>query len=62
MARRAEVQGKRRRQDAEIFELFLKPRWGVDTDPVYLDLQSGLMEFLGLEASFPPDSIPEPKR
>jgi len=62
MVRRGEVQGKRRRPDAEIFELFLKPRWGVDTDPTYLELQSGLMAFLGLDARFPPDSIPEPKR
>jgi hypothetical protein len=62
MLRRAEVQGRRRRLDAEIFELFLKPRWGVDTDPVYLHLQSGLMDLLGLETAFPPDSIPDPNR
>jgi GT2 family glycosyltransferase len=62
MARRAEVQGKRLRADAEIFDLFLKPRWVVDTDPVYLELQEGLLDLLGLETMLTPDAIPEPKR
>jgi hypothetical protein len=62
MARRAEVQGNRRRMDAEIFELFLKPRWSIEPDEGSVELQKGLMEMMGLDRLFPPDSIPDPKR
>ena len=62
MARRAEVQGRRRRLDAEILPLFLKARWEVDTDGGYRELHHGLLGFLGLERELPPDSIPEPNR
>jgi hypothetical protein len=62
MAKRAEVQRKRRREDAEIFELFLKPRWCIETDETYRVLSRGLWELAGLDQVFPADSIPEPRK
>ncbi len=51
-ARRAEVQALRRRPDAEIFRLFLKPLWCIEGEPAYRELQDGLVDFLGLDALF----------
>jgi len=61
MERRAEVQSRRRRRDAEIFELFLKPSWCIEPNASFRELQEGLMKFAGLDRLFPPDSIPAPK-
>jgi hypothetical protein len=61
MSRRAEVQGRRRRMDDEILQLLLKPRWCIEPNEPHRELQRGLMELAGLDAVFPPDSIPEPK-
>lgn len=62
MAKRAAVQDKRRREDAEIFRLFLKPRWCIETDETYQTLSKRLCELLRLDDVFPPDSIPEPRK
>jgi len=62
MKRRAEVQAKRRRKDEEIFPLFLKPRWCIETDETYQTLSKRLCELLRLDEVFPPDSIPEPRK
>jgi hypothetical protein len=61
MKRRAEVQKKRKRSDAEIFELFLKPHWCIEEEGGYRELQRGLTHFLALDRLFPPDSMPNPK-
>ena len=58
--RRAEVQAMRRRPDAEIFGLFLRPSWCTEPNDSFCELQSGLMRFAGLDRLFPPDSIPAP--
>ena len=50
--RRAEVQAGRRRPDAEIFELFLKPFWCVENDPGYVELQESLVKHVGLDELF----------
>ena len=51
-ARRAEVQGKRRRSDEEILRLFLHPMWCIDQESGYRDLHTGLAKFAGLEELF----------
>lgn len=61
MERRRTVQTKRRRADAEIFRLFLKPRWCIEGEKGYAELQRGMSAFFGLDATFPPDSLPDPK-
>ena len=62
--RRAEVQEKREREDAEIFQLFLKPFWSIESEGPYQNLQEGLTSFLGIDQMF--DGLvaagPEPKR
>ncbi len=60
MNRRAQVQRKRRRADAEIFGLFLKPHWCIENERGYRELHKGLTGFLKLDRLFPPDSIPDP--
>ena len=60
MERRAEVQARRRRSDAELFELFLKPFWCTEPNESFCELQSHLVRFAGLDRLFPPDSIPAP--
>ena len=60
-ARRAEVQRKRRRPDAEIFELFLKPHWCIEGERGYRELQRGLTAFADLDRILPADTLPEPK-
>jgi len=62
MAKRKEVQSKRKRPDAEIFRLFLKPRWCIETDESYRMLSRNLFELLHLDDVFPPDSIGEPRK
>ena len=52
MERRALVQGARRRPDAEILPLFIKPLWCVEEEPAYRALHEGLARFLGIEAMF----------
>jgi GT2 family glycosyltransferase len=60
MKRRAEVQKKRKRSDAEIFELFLKPHWCIEGEGGYVELQRGLTRFMQLDELFPPDVAPDP--
>jgi len=52
MSRRREVQSRRKRTDAEIFKLFLRPLWCVEDDPAYKTLQAGATEFLGIDELF----------
>ena len=51
-ARRAEVQGKRRRSDEEILRLFLDPMWCIEQESGYRDLHTGLTKFAGLDELF----------
>jgi GT2 family glycosyltransferase len=60
MDRRAEVQSKRSRPDAEIFELFLKPFWCTEPNDSFCELQTQLVRFAGLDRLLPPDSIAAP--
>ncbi|HIG10885.1 MAG: glycosyltransferase family 2 protein [bacterium] len=64
--RRAEVQEKRKREDAEIFRLFLAPKWCIEEEPGYRELQSGLTSLLGLDKLFQdltePGSVPPRSR
>jgi GT2 family glycosyltransferase len=62
MKRREEVQKKRRRSDAEIFELFLKPHWCIEDEKGYRELHAGLTRFEGLDRLFPADVLPDPKK
>jgi GT2 family glycosyltransferase len=50
--RRAEVQGRRRRSDEEIFRLFHKPMWCIEDDPAYRELHEGAAERFGVTAMF----------
>ncbi len=61
MARRAAVQSRRKRTDAEIFRLFLKPHWCIEGEQGYVELQRGMGAFFGLDRALPPDSMPDPK-
>jgi len=61
MARRGTVQKKRRRADAEIFRLFLKPRWCIEGETGYAELQKGMSTFFGIDSTFPPDTLPDPR-
>ena len=60
-ARRAEVQRQRRRSDAEIFGLFLKPNWCIEGEQGYRELQRGMTQYMGLDRFLPTDSLPDPK-
>lgn len=60
-ARRAEVQKKRRRSDADIFALFLKPHWCIEGERGYRELQHGMTVYLGLDRFLPADSLSDPK-
>ncbi|MFT7486690.1 MAG: GT2 family glycosyltransferase [Candidatus Paceibacteria bacterium] len=46
------VQSKRRRPDAEIFKLFLRPMWCIEEDPSYKSLQHGLCELFEIDELF----------
>lgn len=50
--RRAQVQQLRRRPDAEIFRLFLRPLWSVEQDAPTLEMLAGMSEFFGLTKLF----------
>jgi len=50
--RRAEVQKRRRRADAEIFELFLRPFWCVEGEPGYVRLQDTLIDHFRIDELF----------
>jgi GT2 family glycosyltransferase len=52
MRRRAEVQQARRREDTEIFHLFLRPLWCIEEDPQYRALFHGATEFFGITDMF----------
>jgi GT2 family glycosyltransferase len=52
LARRAEVQGRRRRSDEEIFRLFLRPLWCIEPEPQYKELHDGLVDFFGIGRLF----------
>ena len=58
-ARRAEVQRRRRRPDAEIFRLFHRPLWCIEDDPGYGELQRGMVRMYGIDRMF---EGPEPPR
>jgi len=60
MERRSQVQARRERPDAEIFQLFLKPLWCVEDEPAYVGLQRGLVRTMGLDSMFRDLSIPGP--
>jgi hypothetical protein len=62
MKRRAEVQSRRRRSDAEIFRLFLKPHWCIEGERGYEELQRGLTDFYGLDELFGPDRLPKARK
>ena len=50
--RRAEVQARRRRSDAEIFQLFHKPLWCVEDEAKYQELHYGAADFFGVTDLF----------
>ncbi len=52
MQRRAEVQSRRRRPDAEVLELFGDPLWCVEDERTYDELHRGLVSFLGIDRLF----------
>lgn len=62
LERRQAVQERRRRSDAEIFELFLKPHWCIEEEAGYEALQSGLTRLFDLANLFPADRLRDPKR
>jgi hypothetical protein len=55
------VQGKRKRSDAEIFGLFLKPNWCIEGERGYRELQSGLSTWFGLDKILPADTLHDPR-
>lgn len=60
--RRAAVQARRHRSDAEIFALFLKPHWCIEGEKGYMELQQGLSELYDLNALFGGDRLPEARK
>ncbi len=52
MRRRAEVQSRRKRSDAEIFRLFLRPLWCIEKDPQYNQLFAGASALFGVDELF----------
>jgi hypothetical protein len=52
MRRRAEVQSRRKRPDAEIFRLFLRPMWCIERDAAYRELHEGVTSFTGVRELF----------
>jgi GT2 family glycosyltransferase len=59
--RRSEVQSSRKRSDAEIFRLFLKPFWSVEKNDHYRGLQRSIEDFLGLDRIFAGKTAPGPE-
>ena len=49
------MQARRKRSDAEIFRLFLRPHWCIEGERGYEELQRGLTQFYGLGELFGPD-------
>jgi hypothetical protein len=60
MERRECVQSRRRRPDAHIVDLFLKPHWIIAGDPAYAALQEGLTELFALDHVFAGRTDDEP--
>lgn len=60
-SRRAAVQSKRKRSDAEIFRLFLKPHWCIEGEKGYRELHQGMERLFGLDRLFPADVLRDPK-
>ncbi|MFT5081449.1 MAG: GT2 family glycosyltransferase [Bacteroidia bacterium] len=52
MARRESIQSRRKRTDAEIFQLFSRPLWCIEGDPAYRELHEGMVRFFGLDQVF----------
>jgi cellulose synthase/poly-beta-1,6-N-acetylglucosamine synthase-like glycosyltransferase len=50
--RRAEVQSHRKRADADIFRMFLRPMWCIEGDSAYRELQAGVTHFTGVDKLF----------
>jgi len=61
-ARRAAVQARRKRSDAEIFRLFLKPHWCIEGERGYQELQAGMERLYGLDKIFPADVLGQPRK
>lgn len=64
MRRRAEVQRRRVRSDAEIRRLFLHPLWCVEGEAGYVELQRGLETWCGLHELFAGSTLegPDPEK
>lgn len=52
MARRQAIQARRKRPDADIFQLFYRPLWCIEGEPAYAELHRGTVEFFGLDELF----------
>jgi hypothetical protein len=52
MAKRRAVQARRRRADADIFRLFLRPLWCVEEEAGYRALFDGVTDFFGIRVLF----------
>ncbi len=52
MARRNEIQSRRKRPDEEIIPLFLDPLWCIEGDQAYGQLQEGMAKLYGLDELF----------
>ena len=52
LQRRAEVQSRRERPDAEILPLFEDPLWCIEDERTYAELHQGLVGLLGLDELF----------
>jgi len=52
MSKRADVQQRRRRDDAQIFRLFLRPLWCTEESPAYRALFEGASSYFGVDDLF----------
>lgn len=59
--RRRAIQVRRRRDDAEIFQLFHKPMWCVEDDDSYRELHLGVTSFFGIDRMFDGLTAPGPE-
>jgi hypothetical protein len=59
--RRSVVESSRKRSDAEICRLVLKPFWSVEKNDHYRGLQRSIEDFLGLDRIFAGKTAPGPE-
>jgi hypothetical protein len=52
MTRREDVQRRRKRNDADIFRLFLRPLWCMEDNPGYQELFDGAGRYFGVTDLF----------